>query len=287
MVLAGVVCHIAVRFLAPYADPVLLPAVVALNGIGLAMIRRIDLGSDTSLAGQQIIWAGLSRRRLLRHARPGPRPPSAAGLHLHVRVRRHRTARAPAASGDRHVRSTAHASGCTLGSLSFQPGEIAKICLAIFFAGYLVVKRDALALAGRRFIGIDLPRGRDLGPDPADVAGQPRRPRLPARPRLVAALLRPVRGAALRRDRAAELAGRRRAALPRRRLLRLPALRTRPGARRRLARPFDPARPDHARASTAWPGAASSAAAGARARPTSRRSRTPTSSPPRSARSSA
>ena len=51
-----------------------------------------------------------------------------------------------------------------LGSLSFQPGEIAKICLAIFFAGYLVVKRDALALAGRRFIGLDLPRGRDLGP---------------------------------------------------------------------------------------------------------------------------
>jgi cell division protein FtsW (lipid II flippase) len=47
---------------------------------------------------------------------------------------------------------------------SFQPGEIAKICLALFFAGYLVVKRDALALAGRRFAGVDLPRGRDLGP---------------------------------------------------------------------------------------------------------------------------
>jgi cell division protein FtsW (lipid II flippase) len=51
-----------------------------------------------------------------------------------------------------------------IGPFSFQPGEAAKICLAIFFAGYLVVKRDALALAGRRFAGIDLPRGRDLGP---------------------------------------------------------------------------------------------------------------------------
>jgi cell division protein FtsW (lipid II flippase) len=51
-----------------------------------------------------------------------------------------------------------------VGGLSFQPGEVAKICLAIFFAGYLVVKRDALALAGRRFLGIDLPRARDLGP---------------------------------------------------------------------------------------------------------------------------
>jgi cell division protein FtsW (lipid II flippase) len=50
------------------------------------------------------------------------------------------------------------------GNFAFQPGELAKICLAIFFAGYLVVKRDALALAGRRVAGIDLPRGRDLGP---------------------------------------------------------------------------------------------------------------------------
>jgi cell division protein FtsW (lipid II flippase) len=51
-----------------------------------------------------------------------------------------------------------------IGPFSFQPGEAAKICLAIFFAGYLVVKRDALALAGRRIAGVDLPRGRDLGP---------------------------------------------------------------------------------------------------------------------------
>ncbi len=49
-----------------------------------------------------------------------------------------------------------------LGSL--QPGEFAKIIIAIFFAGYLMVKRDALALASRRFMGLYLPRGRDLGP---------------------------------------------------------------------------------------------------------------------------
>jgi cell division protein FtsW (lipid II flippase) len=47
---------------------------------------------------------------------------------------------------------------------SFQPGEVAKVMLVIFFAGYLVLHRDALALAGRRVVGIDLPRGRDLGP---------------------------------------------------------------------------------------------------------------------------
>jgi cell division protein FtsW (lipid II flippase) len=52
----------------------------------------------------------------------------------------------------------------SVGGLSLQPGEFAKLALAVFFAGYLVAKRDVLALAGRRVLGIDLPRGRDLGP---------------------------------------------------------------------------------------------------------------------------
>ena len=36
--------------------------------------------------------------------------------------------------------------------------------LALFFAGYLVTARDSLSLVGRRFLGLQLPRGRDLGP---------------------------------------------------------------------------------------------------------------------------
>jgi cell division protein FtsW (lipid II flippase) len=51
-----------------------------------------------------------------------------------------------------------------LGPFSFQPGELAKVLLVIAFAGYLVLHRDALALAGRRVLFVDLPRGRDLGP---------------------------------------------------------------------------------------------------------------------------
>jgi cell division protein FtsW (lipid II flippase) len=51
-----------------------------------------------------------------------------------------------------------------LGPFSLQPGEIAKVLLVVAFAGYLVLHRDALALAGRRVLFVDLPRGRDLGP---------------------------------------------------------------------------------------------------------------------------
>jgi cell division protein FtsW (lipid II flippase) len=47
---------------------------------------------------------------------------------------------------------------------SIQPSEVAKLALMVFFAGYLVGKRDLLSLASRRVLGLDLPRGRDLGP---------------------------------------------------------------------------------------------------------------------------
>lgn len=51
-----------------------------------------------------------------------------------------------------------------IGPLSFQPAELAKILLAIFFAGYFVQRRDALTLAGTRMLGMQLPRFADLAP---------------------------------------------------------------------------------------------------------------------------
>jgi cell division protein FtsW (lipid II flippase) len=169
LVVLALACHVTVRLRAPYADPVILPCVVALNGIGLAMIHRIDLARVASDPGahtyatQQLVWTALS---------------VACFCGTMLVVRDHRVLQSvtytmglagiallllplvPGFGVDINgARIWVH-----LGGLSFQPGEIAKICLAIFFAGYLVVKRDALALAGRRFLGVDLPRGRDLGP---------------------------------------------------------------------------------------------------------------------------
>lgn len=169
MVLLALVCHVAVRLVAPYADPVILPCVVALNGIGLAMIRRIDIGREAAnpdahhYATPQLIWTALS---------------VACFVGTLAVIRDHRRLQAftytmgmlgivllllPLVPG-LGVNINGARIWIRLGGFSFQPGEIAKICLAIFFAGYLVVKRDALALAGRRFLGVDLPRGRDLGP---------------------------------------------------------------------------------------------------------------------------
>ncbi len=51
-----------------------------------------------------------------------------------------------------------------LGPVQVQPSELAKLALLVFFASYLVAKRDVLSLASRRVAGLDLPRGRDLGP---------------------------------------------------------------------------------------------------------------------------
>ncbi|HEY6932310.1 MAG TPA: FtsW/RodA/SpoVE family cell cycle protein [Marmoricola sp.] len=164
-----IACHVTVRFRAPYADPVLLPIVSALNGIGLAMIHRIDLARQaqnpqaTAFASSQLIWMTLG---------------VALFIAVLVFVRDHRRLQAftytlglvaivllllplvPGVGSDINgARIWVH-----LGPLSFQPGEIAKVLLVIAFAGYLVMHRDALALAGRRLLFVDLPRGRDLGP---------------------------------------------------------------------------------------------------------------------------
>ncbi|GAA4288610.1 FtsW/RodA/SpoVE family cell cycle protein [Georgenia daeguensis] len=161
--------HMLVRWKAPYADPVLLPIVVALNGIGLTMIYRIDLastarGGDGGDADRQLMWtlvgvvAAVAVLWFIRDHRVLRRytyTAMVAGLVLLV---------LPLVPG-LGVSINGARIWIHLGSfLSFQPGELAKIVLAIFFAGYLVTNRDTLALAGPKVLGLQLPRARDLGP---------------------------------------------------------------------------------------------------------------------------
>ena len=51
-----------------------------------------------------------------------------------------------------------------IGSYQLQPGEFAKLFLAFFFASYLFNHRDQLAVGGKKVLGLQLPRLRDLGP---------------------------------------------------------------------------------------------------------------------------
>jgi len=159
--------HLVLRWRASYADPLMLPIATLLNGLGLVMIHRLDLAYDRTgsklLAPKQLIWSTLAV--LL-----------AAGVIIllrdHRQLRRFTfTAMAlslgmlllPLVPGlGRNINGSRIWIG--IGPLSFQPGEVAKILLVIFFAGYLVQTRDALSLVGSRFLGIGLPRAKDLGP---------------------------------------------------------------------------------------------------------------------------
>ena len=163
-----IAAHIVVRLVAPYADPVLLPVVAALNGLGLAVIHRLDLAYEADGATPRLRPPAADlddprRGALRRHPGPAPRPPGAAALHLHRGPRRDRAAAAADGAGHRQDVNGARI-WIHVGPFSFQPGEVAKVLLVITFAGYLVLHRDALALAGRRVLFVDLPRGRDLGP---------------------------------------------------------------------------------------------------------------------------
>ncbi|MEU2389290.1 FtsW/RodA/SpoVE family cell cycle protein [Streptomyces sp. NPDC007369] len=173
-VLAGI-SHFVVRRYAKYADPLLLPIATLLNGLGCVLIWRLD---------QSERLQNLAKRSFGTFSESAPKQMmfTAVAIALFTAVllllKDHRTLQrftyismagalillilpvVPGLGADVFGAKI----WISVGGFSIQPGEFAKIVLAIFFAGYLMVKRDALALASRRFMGLYLPRGRDLGP---------------------------------------------------------------------------------------------------------------------------
>jgi peptidoglycan glycosyltransferase len=156
--------HFVVRRLAPHADGMLLPLASLLNGLGYVFIVRLDEGKaePDGLAGLQSVWmvlgvaAFFATLIVVRDARKLERYRYTAGfvglvlllLPLLPVVGRE-------INGSRIWVS--------LGPVNFQPGEFAKLCLAVFFAGYLVEKRELLAV-NRAFGPIALPDPKHLGP---------------------------------------------------------------------------------------------------------------------------
>ncbi len=160
-----VTAHIAVRRLAPNADGILLPLAALLNGIGYVFIVRLDEAQDDGggLAGLQSLWtavaigAFIATLAFVRRARDLERYRyTFAALGLFLLVLPLFPVIGREINGSRIW--------VALGPVNFQPGEVAKIVLAIFFAGYLVERRELLALSTFRVGPLHLPDPKHLGP---------------------------------------------------------------------------------------------------------------------------
>ena len=206
-----VVAHLAVRRFAPRrrrhaaAD-----RARCCNGIGFVTISRLDPRSSAPAC--QAVWTAVGRRRVRAHAR-GRRATSARSSATATRSCSSASLALllPLVPGHRAGRSTAPGSGSRIGPLNFQPGETAKVLLVVFFAAYLVDKRELLRSGQRGVIGrMRLPDPKHLGPLllawGVSILVMVRA----EGPRLVAAVLRGVRGDALHRDRTRRVPRRRR-----------------------------------------------------------------------------
>ncbi|WP_227000953.1 FtsW/RodA/SpoVE family cell cycle protein [Protaetiibacter intestinalis] len=159
--------HVVERVVAREADPFVVPIAAFLNGLGIAMIHRLDIAEGhtgwAAFAVRQVAWTSIALALAI------------AGLLI---VRNHRVLQRyryiamfvalvllllPVLPGIGDTGANADV-WIRVGVFSFQPGELAKIALAVFFAGYLVTARDSLSFVGRRILGIRFPRARDLGP---------------------------------------------------------------------------------------------------------------------------
>ncbi|MDR2620435.1 MAG: FtsW/RodA/SpoVE family cell cycle protein [Propionibacteriaceae bacterium] len=155
--------HLLIRKLAPYADPVLLPCVLLLNGLGLAMLNRLNYGSEYSPAVLQFTYTTISIvafgvvLRWLGDYRSLQRYTYilfCIGLGLLLMPLLPVIGKE---SGGSRI-------WIEIFGRSFQPAEVAKIVLTLAFASYLSDHRELLRSAGRRFLGVTWPRIRDLGP---------------------------------------------------------------------------------------------------------------------------
>jgi cell division protein FtsW (lipid II flippase) len=168
LTIVALIFHMVLRRRASEADAMILPLGVFLNGLGIAEIYRLDLakislGGTDLFANKQVVWTVLAIA-------------IAAAVvwfvNSHLMLRRYVFISMVVGIGlllspmlpfiGQNINGAQLWIG--IAGFTFQPGEIAKIALVIFFAGYLVARRDSLAVVGRKILGVHIPRARELGP---------------------------------------------------------------------------------------------------------------------------
>lgn len=157
-----IVAHLAMAWVAPFADQIMLPVVATLNGIGLVMIYRLDEATGYSTVNSQLMWTVVGVTLmvavllLLRDYKSLSRYSYLLGVVGIVLLALPLVWPQP---GGVEARIW-----IWLGPFSIQPGEFSKILLLLFFAQLLATKRALFTVAGYRFLGMDFPRLRDLAP---------------------------------------------------------------------------------------------------------------------------
>jgi cell division protein FtsW (lipid II flippase) len=156
------VVHVTVRWSAPDADATLLPLAFLLNGLGLVFVRRVDLATGSNLAATQTVWTAVSVAGmcalllLVRRIHDLSRYQYTFGLATIVLLL------SPLVPGLTAGVINGARLWIDIAGMRFQPGEIAKITMVIFVAGYLQRNRALLSIATQRFGPLLIPAARHL-----------------------------------------------------------------------------------------------------------------------------
>jgi len=164
LVLAYVAAHVVVRRFAPSANPLILPLAGIVNGLGISAIFRLsEYERYENVASAQLTWTlvgigcFVATLIVVRDATVLTRYKylfGFAGVGLML---------LPLVPGIGEEINGAQL-WVEIGPINFQPGELAKICLVVFFAGYLAERKELLSIASRRVLGIHIPDIKHFGP---------------------------------------------------------------------------------------------------------------------------
>ena len=145
---AFIVAHIATRILAPGADPAILPIAFALSGIGIAFITRIEPYTNTGteyMAIKQVLWLFLGVFLMIIVMAFFRNPDKLANYKYTFIVIGLALLLSPLLPGIGTEISGSRI-WLTIGGLSFQPGELAKVFIVLFLAAYLAQNREMLSV---------------------------------------------------------------------------------------------------------------------------------------------